>query len=97
MPLEVGSLAEWEATCVPDMLSVLIPAHNEEKHIAETIDLFGAALREPRNRYSSKPDREQGRLNRATSCRNSERHHPGITGRHRRNHHADEATDRPKE
>jgi hypothetical protein len=29
MPLEVRSLAEWEADGVPGLLSVVIPAHNE--------------------------------------------------------------------
>lgn len=37
MPLEVRSLAEWEADCVPGMLSVVIPAHNEEGRIANTV------------------------------------------------------------
>jgi dolichol-phosphate mannosyltransferase len=37
MPLEVRSLAEWEADGVPGLLSVVIPAHNEEGRIAETI------------------------------------------------------------
>lgn len=36
MPFEVRTLAEWEGAGVPDMLSVVIPAHNEEGHIAET-------------------------------------------------------------
>ena len=36
MPLEVRSLAEWEADHVPAMLSVLIPAHNEDGRIEET-------------------------------------------------------------
>ncbi len=31
--------------------------------------------------------RVSGRLKRATSCRNSERHDRGMTGRHRRNQH----------
>ena len=29
MPIEVRTLAEWEAAGVPGMLSVVIPAHNE--------------------------------------------------------------------
>jgi dolichol-phosphate mannosyltransferase len=37
MPLEVRSLAEWEADGVPGLLSVVIPAHNEEGRIAATI------------------------------------------------------------
>lgn len=35
--LAVQSLAEWEAGGVPGLLSVVIPAHNEEGHIAETV------------------------------------------------------------
>jgi dolichol-phosphate mannosyltransferase len=37
MPLEVRSLAEWEADGIPGLLSVVIPAHNEEGRIAATI------------------------------------------------------------
>ena len=37
MPIEVRTLAEWEAAGVPGMLSVVIPAHNEEGHIADTV------------------------------------------------------------
>jgi dolichol-phosphate mannosyltransferase len=37
MPLEVRSLAEWEADGVPGLLSVVIPAHNEEGRIAATV------------------------------------------------------------
>lgn len=43
MPLEVRSLAEWEADGVPGLLSVVIPAHNEEGRIAPTVrDLYRA-------------------------------------------------------
>jgi dolichol-phosphate mannosyltransferase len=37
MVLEVRSLAEWEAEGVTGLLSVVIPAHNEEGHIAQTV------------------------------------------------------------
>ena len=41
MPLEVRSLAEWEADGIPGLLSVVIPAHNEEGRIASTVrDLY---------------------------------------------------------
>src|SRR4051794_12764810 len=46
MPIEVQSLAEWEAAGTPGMLSVVIPAHNEEGHIAETVSAFHKALQE---------------------------------------------------
>jgi dolichol-phosphate mannosyltransferase len=46
MPIEVRSLAEWEAAGIHGMLSVVIPAHNEEGHIAETVQNLAAALRE---------------------------------------------------
>jgi dolichol-phosphate mannosyltransferase len=43
MPLEVRSLAEWEADGVPGLLSVVIPAHDEEGRIAATVrDLYRA-------------------------------------------------------
>jgi dolichol-phosphate mannosyltransferase len=35
--LEVRSLAEWEAAGVPGLLSVVIPAHDEEGHIEQTV------------------------------------------------------------
>jgi dolichol-phosphate mannosyltransferase len=44
MPLEVQSLAEWEADGVAGLLSVVIPAHNEEGHIAGTVRDLHAAL-----------------------------------------------------
>jgi dolichol-phosphate mannosyltransferase len=40
----VRSLAEWEAAGVPGMLSVVIPAHNEEGHIEGTVRALVAAL-----------------------------------------------------
>lgn len=45
MPIEVRSLAEWRAAGVTGMLSVVIPAHNEEGHIAETVEGLVTALR----------------------------------------------------
>ena len=43
MPLEVRSLAEWEADGIPGLLSVVIPAHNEEGRIGGTVrDLYRA-------------------------------------------------------
>jgi dolichol-phosphate mannosyltransferase len=46
MPIEVRSLAAWEAAGIPDMLSLIIPAHNEGGHISETMRQFVEALRE---------------------------------------------------
>ena len=37
MPITVQSLAEWEEAGTTGMLSVVIPAHNEEGHIENTI------------------------------------------------------------
>jgi dolichol-phosphate mannosyltransferase len=51
MPLQVKSLAEWEREGIPDMLSVVIPAHNEEGHIADTVEGVGAALEQAGIRY----------------------------------------------
>jgi dolichol-phosphate mannosyltransferase len=45
MPLEVRSLAEWEADGVPGMLSVVIPAHNEEGRIEATVRRIHETLR----------------------------------------------------
>jgi dolichol-phosphate mannosyltransferase len=44
MPLEVRSLAEWEADGIAGLLSVVVPAHNEEGHIAGTVRDLAAAL-----------------------------------------------------
>jgi dolichol-phosphate mannosyltransferase len=44
MPLQVRSLAEWETDCVPGLLSVVIPAHDEEGRIAATVREIHAAL-----------------------------------------------------
>jgi dolichol-phosphate mannosyltransferase len=45
MPFEVRTLAEWEALGVKDLLSVVIPAHNEEGRIEPTVRAFAEALR----------------------------------------------------
>jgi dolichol-phosphate mannosyltransferase len=44
MPLQVKSLAEWEREAIDGMLSVVIPAHNEEGHIRETLEGVVTAL-----------------------------------------------------
>jgi dolichol-phosphate mannosyltransferase len=46
MPIEVRLLAEWEAAGVDGMLSVVIPAHNEQGHIVGTVTSLAKALRE---------------------------------------------------
>jgi len=51
MPIEVRSLAEWEAAGIAGMLSVVIPAHNEEGHIADTVRDLAAALQAAEIRY----------------------------------------------
>jgi dolichol-phosphate mannosyltransferase len=44
MPLEVRSLAEWEADGIPGLLSVVIPAHDEEARIGPTVRSLYQAL-----------------------------------------------------
>jgi dolichol-phosphate mannosyltransferase len=44
MPLEVRSLAEWEADVIPGLLSVVMPAHNEEGQIGTTLRDLHRAL-----------------------------------------------------
>jgi len=51
MPLQVKSLAEWEREGIEGMLSVVIPAHNEEGHIGETLEGVVEALEAAKIRY----------------------------------------------
>jgi dolichol-phosphate mannosyltransferase len=51
VPVEVRSLAEWEADGVPGMLSVVIPAHNEEGRIAATVRGIHEALSNARIKH----------------------------------------------
>ncbi len=46
MPFEVRTLAEWEAHGVKDLLSVVIPAHNEAGRIEATVRALADALTE---------------------------------------------------
>ena len=84
MPLQVKSLAEWEREGITDMLSVVIPAHNEEGHIGDTVEGVTAALEEANIRYEilvvndNSVDRTEiiaralGRLNPAVRCVNND-------------------------
>jgi dolichol-phosphate mannosyltransferase len=51
MPLQVKSLAEWERAGIADMLSVVIPAHDEEGHIADTVEGVARALQDANIRH----------------------------------------------
>ena len=51
MPITVQSLAEWEASGIPNLLSVVIPAHNEEGHIVETITSLSSAFQQASINY----------------------------------------------
>jgi dolichol-phosphate mannosyltransferase len=51
MPIQVKSLAEWEREGIRDMLSVVIPAHNEEGHLRGTVEGVVAALEAAKLRY----------------------------------------------
>ena len=46
MPVRVKLLSEWEAAGVPDMLSVVIPTHNEQGRIEEVVRSFDSVLTE---------------------------------------------------
>ena len=51
MPIKVRSLAEWQAAGVDGMLSLVIPAHNEEGNIEATVRNFTSALRKASIKY----------------------------------------------
>jgi dolichol-phosphate mannosyltransferase len=51
MPIEVKSLAEWEREGTPNMLSVVVPAYNEEHDIRGTVEGIVTALEEAKIRY----------------------------------------------
>lgn len=51
MPVEIKTLAEWVQSGEEGMLSVLIPAHNEEGHLRGTLDSLCEALGAAEIRY----------------------------------------------
>jgi len=72
--------------CSKRHLTALRPSHRSRRrqpatHPSQIEGLTTKPLR-------AKNQSPAGRLKRATSCRNSERHDRGMTGRHRRNHHS---------
>ena len=70
MPLEVRSLAEWEADGVPGMLSVVIPAHNEEGRIAPTVrEIHDRAARRRASRTRSWSSTTTARIARSRSSK----------------------------
>ena len=74
MPVTVQSLAEWQASGIDGMLSVVIPAHNEEHHIEETIAQFAKTLNRENIDYEilvindNSTDRTQEILQRLSLC-----------------------------
>ena len=84
MPLQVKSLAEWEREGLADMLSVVMPARNEEGQIADTIESLAVALQDADIRYEilvvndNSADRTEaivralGRRNSAVRCVNND-------------------------
>jgi dolichol-phosphate mannosyltransferase len=51
VPMEVKSLEEYKFTGIPDLLSVVIPAHNEEEQLRDTVESIAQALDAAHIRY----------------------------------------------